>query len=191
MARSIRKTQNELTVSTGGSSDWRSLDNELTEIGLDADESSASTGQKIADGFEKDYAIDISSLLTPIRPKPFRSLPNDIPKKRTQGSISKSPSEGHSITAHHIKPHVNTKDPEDPKAALLQDTLLRGLGDKKPYPLYPSQPTSELNITAELRKLWDKPTLRQRPFPQLSDSSITDSSIKPNIKRPPSLNDRA
>ncbi|OAL74289.1 hypothetical protein A7D00_2322 [Trichophyton violaceum] len=186
MARSIRKTQNELTVSTGGSSDWRSLDNELTEIGLDADESSASTGQKIANGFEKDYAIDISSLLTPIRPKPFRSLPNDIPKKRTQGSISKSPSEGHSITAHHIKPHVNTKDPEDPKAALLQDTLLRGLGDKKPYPLYPSQPTSELNITAELRKLWDKPTLRQRPFPQLSDSSI-----KPNIKRPPSLNDRA
>ncbi|EFE40945.1 hypothetical protein TRV_04305 [Trichophyton verrucosum HKI 0517] len=186
MARSIRKTQNELTVSTGGSSDWRSLDNELTETGLDADESSASTGQKIADGFEKDYAIGISSLLTPVRPKPFRSLPNDIPKKRTKDFISNSRSEGHSTTAHHIKHNVNTKDSEGPKAALIQDTLSRGLADKKPYPLYPSQPTSDLNITAELRKLWDKPTLKPHPFPRLPDSSI-----KPNIKEPPSLNDRA
>ncbi|EGD98163.1 hypothetical protein TESG_05549 [Trichophyton tonsurans CBS 112818] len=186
MARSIQKIQNELTVSTGGSSDWRSLGNESTETGLDGDESSPSTGQKIADGFEKDYAIDISSLLTPVRPKPFRSLPNDIPKKRTKAYISNSRSEGHSITAHRIKRNINTKGPEDPKAAPIQDTLSRSLGDKKPYPLYPSQPTSDLNITAELRKLWDKPTLRPHPFPRLSDSSI-----KPNMKGPSSLNDRA
>ncbi|EFQ99693.1 hypothetical protein MGYG_02707 [Nannizzia gypsea CBS 118893] len=187
MARALLSPRrNELTVSTGGSSDWRSLDDELTGTGPDADEGSASTGQKLADGFEKDYAIDISSLLTPKPLKPFRNLPNDfIPNKRTNNHTSNSRTEGYSITAQGTKSKITPKDSKDLKAARSQDSIPHDLKREGPYPLYPSQPTSEINITAELRKLWEGPNKRPRTFPE-----PLGEYIKPNIKGLHSPNDR-
>ncbi|KAM5433660.1 hypothetical protein McanMca71_003345 [Microsporum canis] len=174
MARRLQTTRrNEPTVSTVGSSGWRSLDNELT--GYDAGEGTASIGQKLADGFERDYAIDISSLLTPNPPKSFRQSSISISADQAKNKRSGSRTEGLPASAQGIKlKGIPQNSREKPK--FFKDNAPRCLKSKgnqeiNLHSLHPLQPIPELDVTAELRKLWDEPRTRPTAPPVLWDDS--------------------
>ncbi|KAF3483869.1 uncharacterized protein GIQ15_03193 [Arthroderma uncinatum] len=162
MAYKLRTTQrNERTVSTGGSSDWRSVEGGLT--GYDAgdngtrlyfgepvsgdDNSIQSTGQKLANGFEKDYAVDISSLLTPDAPKTIRyPLNGHIPASRTKAkglsaSATSAGAEDLSVTIPRLRPKVLPKGSKGSKSGPPKAALKSRIN---PDPPTLSQNTSEM-----------------------------------------------